>query len=76
MAEGQVSSPSILGIRIFKITPLMFHFVCHKERWATAPLDSHIYSEFHPTPRAIKQTSFLKDCVQTEGRKWTVSLIR
>lgn len=35
-----------------------------------APLDSHIHSESHPTPRAIKPTGCLKDCVRTEGRKW------
>jgi hypothetical protein len=68
--SGRSLFSQYFGKRIFKIILLMFHFVCHKERWATAPLDSHIHSEFHPTPSAIKQTSFVKDCVQTEGRKW------
>jgi hypothetical protein len=47
----------------------MFHFVYHKERRTTDPLENHILSESHPTPRNIKPTRCLKDSVQTEGRK-------
>jgi hypothetical protein len=54
-------------LRVFRHTHLQNNSINVPFRLS---LESHIHNEYHPTPRNIKPTRCLKDCVQTEGRKW------